>query len=197
MADLHIVGTDTNTEKYREKFGDIWSRARHNALANMEAATEAKNKAKFWEICTSICVVIPIFGFSLANVFEDGSEIIGLISSLFAAVALFLTLVNFIQEYKTNLNYHSTAHSIFNNIAQKARRGSNPSLSDSELQYLIRSLEEMFETAKNNIVEPSDKHYDDGRKRMNNMPSWPFGLLRDKDKINNKNEDGNKKNEES
>jgi len=179
MTDCTCGNTVTDIEKYREKFGDIWSRARHNALANMEAATEAKNKARFWEICTSICIVIPIFGFSLANVFEDCSETIGLISSLFTAVALFLTLVGFIQEYKTNLNYHSKAHSIFNNIAQKARRGSNPSLSDSELQYLIRSLEEMFETAKNNMVEPSDKHYDDGRARMNNMPKWPFGLVKD------------------
>lgn len=182
MANSNKEKSVTNIEKYREKFGDIWQRARHNALANMEAATEAKKKARFWEVCTSICIVIPIFGFSLANVFEDCSEVIGLLSSFFTVAALFLTLVGFIQEYKTNLNYHIKAHSIFNNIAQKARRGSNPSLSDSELQYLIRSLEEMFETAKNNISEPSDKHYDDGWERMNNMPSWPFGLLKDKDK---------------
>jgi len=179
MTECNNLGCVTDTEKYREKFGDIWFRARHNALANMEAAIEAKKEAKKWEIITSIFIVIPIFGFSLANVFEDCSDIIGLFSSLFSAAALFLTLVGFIQENKTNLNYHSKAHSIFNNIAQKARRGSNSSLTESELQYLIRSLEEMFETAKNNTSEPSDEHYNTGLERMKNMPRWPFGLVKD------------------
>jgi hypothetical protein len=181
MLDATNGNIVTDVDKYKDRFGDIWFRARHNALANMEAAIFAKNKAKKWEIITSIFIVVPIFGFSLANVFEECSDIIGLFSSLFSAGALFLTLVGFIQENKTNLNYHSKAHSIFNNIAQKARRGSNSSLSDNELQYLIRSLEEMFETAKNNTSEPTDENYNKGLERMKNMPRWPFGLVKDND----------------
>lgn len=166
-----------NVEKYKEKFGDIWFRARHNALANMEAAIEAKKESKKWEIYTSILIVIPLIGISIANVCENLSSVIGVVSSLCSAGALFLTLVGFVQENKSNLNYHTKAHSIFNNIAQKARRGSNPSLEENELQYLIRSLEEMFETAKNNTTEPSDEHYNRGLERMKNMPKLPYGLI--------------------
>ena len=122
----------------------------------MEAAIEAKDSAKNWEILTSILIVVPLYGFRLSTVFKEYSDSIILLSAFCSTGALFLTLVGFIQENKTNLNYHSRAHSIFNNIAQKARRGSNPALGEDELKYLIRSLEEMFETAKNNTSEPSD-----------------------------------------
>lgn len=172
-----IDDTENCTEKYKEKFGDLWFRARHNALANMEASIDARKSARNWEILISILIVFPIYAYTLSSVFKEYSDSIILISALCSTGALFLTLVGFIQENKTNLNYHSRAHSIFNNIAQKARRGSNPALCEDELKYLIRSLEEMFETAKNNTSEPSDAHYNKGLQRMKNMPRWPFGLV--------------------
>lgn len=168
-------------EKYKEQFGDLWFRARHNALANMEAATEAKRKVKKYEKKTAIFIVLPIFGITLAQQFTGIAIAISIISALCSVLALYYTLVGSVQENKYNYFYHSRAHSIFNNIAQKARRGSSPSLEEGELKYLLRSLEEMFETAKQNMQEPSDSNYDEGLRRMNNMPKWPFDLKKTTD----------------
>ncbi|WP_068714506.1 hypothetical protein [Vibrio tritonius] len=167
---------NNNVGNAKEKFGDIWLRARHNALAHMDAATVAKSKIRLCETITSILIIIPIFSSTLSNrcsFFQKWDMVISLVCSL---GALFLTLVGFVQEYRNNYNYHTKSHSIFNNIAQKSRRGSNPFLDENEKKYLIRSLEEMFETAKNNTVEPTDENYNRGWERMKNMPSLPFGL---------------------
>ena len=80
------------------------------------------------------------------------------------------------QDLKSKVNYHTKAHSTFNNIAQKTRRGSNPYIDEVEIKYLIRALEEMFETAKANSLEPTDEDYNKGFSRIRNMPRLPFGL---------------------
>ncbi|MCG9759931.1 MULTISPECIES: class I SAM-dependent methyltransferase [Pseudoalteromonas] len=168
--------------KYNKKFGDIWLRARHNALANLEAAEEASKKVVVFEIIISFLIILPIASTILAKVclfFSTWDVVFSLIGGL---GALYFSLVGFVQSARRKDDYHRRAHSIFNNIAQKARRGDNPSLEESECQYLIRSLEEMFETAKSNSYEPSDENYNNGWKRLKNMPKLPFGLEIDKRK---------------
>ena len=168
--------------KYNKKFGDIWLRARHNALANLEAAEEASKKVVLFEIVISFLIILPIASTILAKVclfFSKWDVVFSLIGGL---GALYFSLVGFVQSARKKDDYHRRAHSIFNNIAQKARRGDNPSLDEKECQYLIRSLEEMFETAKNNSYEPSDDNYNNGWERLKNMPKLPFGLKIDKPK---------------
>ena len=168
--------------KYNKKFGDIWLRARHNALANLEAAEEASKKVFWFEIVLSFLIILPIASTILAKVclfFNRWDVVFSLIGGL---GALYISLVGFVQNARKKDDYHRRAHSIFNNIAQKARRGDNPSLEEKECQYLIRSLEEMFETAKSNSYEPSDKNYNKGWKRLKNMPKLPFELEIDEPK---------------
>ena len=168
--------------KYNKKFGDIWLRARHNALANLEAAEEASRKVVRFEIVISFLIILPIASTILAKVCLFFSRWDVLFSLFGGLGALYFSLVGFVQNARKKDDYHRRAHSIFNNIAQKARRGDNPSLEESECQYLIRSLEEMFETAKSNSYEPSDENYNKGWKRLQNMPKLPFGLKIDKQK---------------
>ena len=51
-----------------KKFGDIWLRARHNALANLEAANNAKKEIRKYEVITSFLIVLPIISITLSKV---------------------------------------------------------------------------------------------------------------------------------
>lgn len=164
----------TDNQK-KERFGDIWFRARHNALANQVAASKIKKLLILVDVLIALFVVMPFASTACAEL-----ELIdSLTASLFSAVgtfsALYLSLVGFIRELRSDFESHNRAHAMFNNISQKARRGENE-LGDDEVKYLLRSLEEMFETAKYHYAEPSDGCYNGGLKRMTNMPKWPFDI---------------------
>lgn len=170
----------TFDRRYKDAFGDLWLRARHNALANLEAAHDAKKEIDSVQKRTAILITVPIFCLTLAEVWDELKVLTTIVSGVCSIIALYLTLVGTVQEKRSNYFFHSRAHGIFNNIAQKCRRAAAPSLDDSELKYLLRSLEEMFETAKYNMQEPTDRNYDSAFCRMLNMPKWPFGLDKDK-----------------
>lgn len=162
--------------KYNKKFGDIWLRARHNALANLEAAEEASKRVVRYEIIISFLIILPIASTILAKSCPFFSRWDVLLSLIGGLGALYFSLVGFVQNARKKDEYHRRAHSVFNNIAQKTRRADNPTLDEQESQYLMRFLEEMFETAKSNSFEPSDINYNSGWKRLQNMPKLPFGL---------------------
>ncbi|WP_417526710.1 hypothetical protein [Marinomonas shanghaiensis] len=161
---------------FQEKFGDIWLRARHNALANLIAAEEAA-KYLFWtEVFVALLIIAPLASIILAQefcFFEKWNLLITVIGSL---GALFFTLIGSTREKQRMENYHRRAHMHFNNIAQKSRRGDILDLETGEHKHLLRSLEEMFETAKNNSYEPTNEQYNKAMGRIKNMPKLPFGI---------------------
>ncbi len=54
---------------FRQKFGDIWLRARHNALANLIAA-ETAAKCLFWtEVLIALLIIVPLASTILAQEF--------------------------------------------------------------------------------------------------------------------------------
>ena len=171
-------------DQYRKKFGDIWLRARHNAIANLIAAEKAA-KCLFWtEVLVAILIIIPIASAILSKQFY-WIEKWDLVLTVFGSLgALFFTLIGSTREKQRMENYHRRAHMYFNNIAQKARRGDILEGDDNEQRYLIRSLEEMFETAKNNSYEPKDEDFYDAFKRILNMPKLPFNLTHEELKKN-------------
>ena len=81
-------------------------------------------------------------------------------------------------------NYHRRAHMHFNNIAQKSRRGDILDFQKDEHKHLLRSLEEMFEAAKNNSYEPTDEQYKQAMTRIKNMPTLPFSIESSEKKLN-------------
>lgn len=163
----------------KDRFGDIWFRARHNALANEVAAYRISRILTLLDLLIAIFIIMPLYsilGLQLTLLTELSAALISLAGTL---GALYFSLVGFIRNLRSDLENHKRAHAMFNNIAQKARRGEND-LGNDEVKYLLRSLEEMFETAKYNYSEPSDHIYNLGLKRMTNMPKWPFGIPVDK-----------------
>lgn len=159
----------------RNRFGDIWFRARHNALANEVAAADYKNRLNWLDFILALLIVAPLVATLLVKEQLLCNTLSIYISVIGTFGALLISLVGLFRDWRESYNNHRRAHAVFNNIAQKARRGENE-LDDREVSYLLRSLEEMFETAKFNFSEPSDKHYNRGLCRMANMPRWPFGL---------------------
>ncbi len=160
---------------FQEKFGDIWLRARHNALANLIAAEKAA-KCLFWtEVFVALLIIAPLASIILSQefcFFKKWNLVITVFGSL---GALFFTLIGSTREKQRMENYHRRAHMHFNNIAQKARRGDMID-NENECKYLIRSLEEMFEAAKNNSYEPTDDQYKQAMTRIKNMPKLPFEI---------------------
>jgi hypothetical protein len=164
------------TEREKQKFGDIWVRARHNAMAHLISSRKSERKAFWIDAIAAIFILIPIgsaFILPLGKISVNYLATISLVGSL---GALFLTLIGPAQKFKKVILSHKYARSLYASIAQKARRGDNPHITSDEKKYLLRSLEEMFETAKYGSEEPSDKDFNEASLLMKNMKRVPFDI---------------------
>jgi len=171
------MGSLTEDEKY--KFGDIWFRARHNAMAHLVASRTSEKKAFFIDVVTAFLILVPIGCAFIQPLNKFSNNWLALIALSGSLGALFLTLIGPAQKFKKVILAHKNARCVYANIAQKARRGDNPHISDDEKKYLIRSLEEMFETAKYSSEEPSSHDFDIATDRMKSMKKIPFEIIID------------------
>lgn len=161
-------------EEEKQKFWELWFRARHNAMANLIAAKRAERWSFWIDVVTAVCVVIPI-----GTVYAQAAKIgdgwyLPIFSLIFSLFALLLTLLAPAQNFKRQINTFYTARSFYTNIAQKARRADGPYIKYEERVYLLRTLEEMFEMAKFNNAEPSGVDFDKANERIKKMPKLPF-----------------------
>jgi len=164
------------TKAEKEKFGDIWERARHNALAHLIASRVSERKAFWIDVLTAIFILIPICSAFIQPLGITSPNCLAIISLIGSLGALFLTLIGPAQKFKKVILSHKYARSLYASIAQKARRGDNPHITSDEKKYLLRALEEMFETAKYSSEEPSDKDFVKASSLMKKMKRVPFDI---------------------
>lgn len=103
-------------------------------------------------------------------------NILTVISIICNALALFKTGMAKNNQYRELYLQHQRSLSGYQLIAQKIRRLDKTTLDITEIEYLIRHLEESFETHKAYAHEPPDEDFKEGAKYMQKLNSYPFGV---------------------
>ncbi len=186
-------GESSHTSLYRQG-GDLWQRARTNSLAHKLAAERQEKLNTLLVVIQAFFTAVPIVAVSisleyvtsghvdpsrtsaLTLPFGSGYGQLSLISILASGIALFVGLVNERLRFAEKAAQHRTLQANYAVIAQKARRLEASNLDVDEGRFLLRHLQELFETYKSNPVEPSDRVFRRAQMILPKLKPIPFGL---------------------
>lgn len=173
--------------------GDLWRRARTNALAHKFAAQDLESSMRSLSLVLAALTVIPILGVSLLFEFEkvvpstclgavaDGAQ--GLPRNAIVTVALianagslFLGLWMKDVKHAERASQHRTQMASYATIAQKVRRLEDDTLDVQDATYSLRHLQEMFEMYKSNPCEPDESTFKRAQSELEKLAPLPFGL---------------------
>lgn len=170
------------------KCKSIWIRARHNAFAH-KVEMEGLNKfVLVEETLMTFFIIVPIFlaalGLHFITAGTQMPQILGFDFAIWVIVsntiALYMSMISKSTQFRERLLQNQKSLSGYQLIAQKIRRlDDDKEIDDDERKYLIRHLEESFETHKSYANEPSDKAFVKGKLYMAKLPSFPFGITKE------------------
>ena len=147
---------------------DIWIRARTNAFAHDQASRSLRKTADWIFILQTSFVVIPIILISLslqvmstnfqAIVFQQqeqlsfpftlDNKLLSVVAIVFNGLALLLSLLSNRFRWAERALKHDELLSMYQLIAQKARRLEDPWMELKEARLYCGNLQDLFETAK-------------------------------------------------
>ena len=154
----------------RAVIGQLWLRARINAFAHREAATENSDRSeRSFErelIAALVSILFIIFAY-IALTMDRWGEFRELIGLGFTVLSILMTLWSMYESIMANyrkLDVRSARHehllNSFQYLAQRARESKWPDLPTEEVEALLRDLERDFALLKATGTEPADRHFD-------------------------------------
>ncbi|MDB4869717.1 MAG: hypothetical protein JWL97_721 [Gemmatimonadales bacterium] len=199
MTNTVTIGIATNNSLYQQG-GDLWYRARNNSLAHKMAAESFEYRNRILLVFAALLTVLPIVFISLSLYYvtavSNGSPSgasgsrpptdllplglnytrLSLLSIGANGLALFLGILSKDLRFSERASQHRTLQANYAVIAQKARRLEDVGIALDEGKFLLRHLQETFETNKSSPVEPSNAMFDKAHEVMPKLEPIPFGL---------------------
>ncbi|QEQ96526.1 hypothetical protein [Neptunomonas concharum] len=178
-------------DKYHKKCKSIWIRARHNAFAHKVTMERLRLLVWVEESAITLFIIVPIFCISVslhyATTSTSSPQLMGFSLYTLLAItgiasnvaALYLTMMSKTHQFREKWLQNQKSLSGYQLIAQKVRRLDESELDESEVEYLIRHLEESFETHKSYANEPSDSDFEKGRAYLASLVSYPFSIKKE------------------